>query len=215
MLTANLTLRFPTPYSIPNSHCDSRDSSSCLHTWTSSGNYRDTLTNAVGCDSVLIVTLTVNLVDTSVMVTLPTLTANAAAATYQWIYCDSSAIAGETNQSFEPAVSGSYAVIVTEGGCSDTSACHTVIVVDATPPAPEDGIFVYPNPTHGQVTLSLPQAMASCTYALSSVTGGIILRGVCLQSQVPIDLDPYPAGFYLLTVFQPHGNPQHLRVVKQ
>ena len=48
-------------------------------------------------------------------------------ATYQWIDCAANMdIAGETGQSYTPTVTGDYAVIVSNGACSDTSACTTV-----------------------------------------------------------------------------------------
>lgn len=50
---------------------------------------------------------------------------------YQWVDCSSSFdwIIGETNQSFTPTQNGSYAVIVDEGLCADTSACYNLTSV--------------------------------------------------------------------------------------
>lgn len=76
------------------------------------------------CGSIAVV---INTVDTLVTVNNPTLTAHLSGASYQWINCaNSTPVAGATNQSFTPVANGSYAVIVTSSGCSDTSSCHFV-----------------------------------------------------------------------------------------
>jgi hypothetical protein len=57
-----------------------------------------------------------------------TITSDDAGMTYQWLDCDNSyaVIPGETNQSYTPAGGGNYAVEVTDGACTDTSACQWV-----------------------------------------------------------------------------------------
>jgi N-acetylneuraminic acid mutarotase len=84
---------------------------------------------AGACTSVIV---TVKTVDTGIVVGGTTLTANAAGATYQWIDCsDDSDIPGATNQVFTPATDGSYALRITQDGCTDVSPCvDFVICVD-------------------------------------------------------------------------------------
>lgn len=60
-----------------------------------------------------------------------TLTINGlSTASYQWIDCGNSnaEIVGETSHIFEPSVSGSYAVVVSNGTCSDTSDCQSITI---------------------------------------------------------------------------------------
>ncbi|WP_300570485.1 T9SS type A sorting domain-containing protein [Flavobacterium sp.] len=69
-------------------------------------------------------------------------------ATYQWIDCDNGnqPILNETNQFFEPAVSGNYAVIVTNAGNYQvTSACIPFTFL-GTPEFEKLGLKLYPNP---------------------------------------------------------------------
>ena len=98
--------------------------------YTSSGIYNQTLTNVSGCDSVVTLDLGIIAVDTSVSYTISssTLTAIATNATYQWLDCNNNntPIIGETNQSFSPTSNGSYAVEVTQNGCTAVSSCYTV-----------------------------------------------------------------------------------------
>ncbi|MBN4071473.1 T9SS type A sorting domain-containing protein, partial [Crocinitomix catalasitica] len=94
-------------------------------TYSVSGFYMDTLINTGGCDSIITIDLTITLVDTSVTLLGGLLTADFAGATYQWIDCSTGLpIAGEINQFFDPLIMGYYAVIVTNGACTDTSDCY-------------------------------------------------------------------------------------------
>ena len=98
--------------------------------YTSSGIYNQTLTNISGCDSVVTLDLGIIAVDTfvSYAVSSSTLTAIATSATYQWLDCNNNntPIVGETNQIFSPTSNGSYAVEVTQNGCTAISSCYTV-----------------------------------------------------------------------------------------
>ncbi|MBT02489.1 MAG: hypothetical protein CL836_00380, partial [Crocinitomicaceae bacterium] len=98
--------------------------------YTSSGIYNQTLTNVSGCDSVVTLDLGIIAVDTSVSyaISTSTLTAIATNATYQWLDCNNNntPIVGETNQIFSPTSNGSYAVEVTQNGCTAISSCYTV-----------------------------------------------------------------------------------------
>ena len=51
---------------------------------------------------------------------------------FQWIDCsDNSPIEGETDYMFTPTVSGTYAVVIQQGNCIDTSACSTICLIDS------------------------------------------------------------------------------------
>ncbi len=60
LLTINLTINNSTYDTIDVTVCDSYDSPSGMYTWTTSGMYYDTIPNAIGCDSLLTINLTVN-----------------------------------------------------------------------------------------------------------------------------------------------------------
>jgi hypothetical protein len=91
--------------------------------------------------------VTVNTVDNTTSVSGTTISANATGVTYQWIDCSTNdPIAGETNQSYTPTVTGDYAVIVIDSLCSDTSACVLVDFTGITE-LNSDLISIFPNPT--------------------------------------------------------------------
>ncbi len=131
MMTLNLTIN--------NSSSSSQTVAACYNyawngnNYNASGTYIDTIPNAAGCDSVMILNLTINTADTSVIVSDSSLTANVTGAGYQWLDCGNgfAAIPGEMNQTYSPTVNGNYAVMITQSGCTDTSACY-----DFTLPCP-------------------------------------------------------------------------------
>ncbi|MEM9325678.1 MAG: T9SS type A sorting domain-containing protein [Bacteroidota bacterium] len=100
-------------------------------TYTASGTYQETLTNSLGCDSLLTLDLTIKTVNTTVQKSDLTLTSAAADATYQWLDCDNGnmPISGATSQSYTVSATGNYAVMVTKDGCTATSDCSFVDIV--------------------------------------------------------------------------------------
>ncbi|MEI6766500.1 MAG: T9SS type A sorting domain-containing protein [Bacteroidota bacterium] len=102
----------------------------------SSGIISVTANNIFGSSPPQTLNVTVISVNTAVTQIGTTLTAAASGAGYQWLDCSGfMPLAGKTLQSFTPDSSGSYAVIVTQNGCSDTSSCFPVYIVGA-PPTP-------------------------------------------------------------------------------
>lgn len=75
------------------------------------------------------------------------LIASPSGTNYQWINCsDSSVIAGETDQFYLVEVNGSYAVIIDDNGCIDTSSC--VIINSLGMDKLNLELFeIFPNPT--------------------------------------------------------------------
>lgn len=98
-------------------------------TITQSGTYRDTVTNLAGCDSIIVYNLNITTVNKTVTKVGNTLSASATNAIYQWINCNSNLpITNANSQTYTPTVSGSYKVVITQNGCTDTSACTQVII---------------------------------------------------------------------------------------
>jgi FG-GAP repeat len=111
------------------SACKTYTSPSKKHSWTMSGSYYDTILNKAGCDSIIIIDLTITgKADTSVTVKGNTLTANAKNASYQWIDCATNQPINVTTRSLIATVKGSYKVSIDENGCTGTSSCHDVVV---------------------------------------------------------------------------------------
>ena len=184
-------------------------------TGTSAQVYTSTLLSTGGCDSIVVTTLTVNMVDVSVTENAPMLTANAVGAGYVWIDCDDndSPIAGETNVSYTPtATIGNYAVIVTENGCSDTSICY---LIDYTGISEVNGesVLIFPNPTSSSITLewSGEISLVELTDSKGRLLHEITVNG---QKTLELNLNEYSAGVYFVNVFTNEGR-QVFDILKQ
>jgi len=124
-------------------------------TLTTAGTYTEKFSSSSDCDSTVVLTLKVDSVDLTVTVTPGTLTSNTTGASYQWIDCNNAnaVISGETNQSFHPIADGSYAVVVTNGACKDTSACIPYIGTGISANTAPFHVTAFPNPLHDRLTI--------------------------------------------------------------
>lgn len=107
----------------------------------------DVTTSCVNVDSVLVTV--VALPDTAVVQTGNQLDAVLSGAAYQWVDCSNgyAAVDGAVAQSFTPGASGSYAVIVTQNNCSDTSSCYPVLITGIDEVSENHIVIIYPNPS--------------------------------------------------------------------
>lgn len=119
----------------------------------SSGNYQVIYSNSAGCDSIVSLNVSVTKQDTSVLVNGITLVSLQTSGTFQWVNCSNgfTPVAGATSPIFTPSINGSYAVILNESGCVDTSACVNVT-------------SVWINETHNEITLIYPSPAAQVVY---------------------------------------------------
>ena len=142
-----------------------------------------------------------NLIDTSVTVSGLTLTANAASASYQWINCNgNTAISGQTNQSFTATTNGSYAVIVTKNGCSDTSYCFSINIVGLNENNATTTFHVYPNPSNGKFTVETAKVENS-KIEIYNMMGELFFQSEILNHNTEVDISHQPKGFYFVKIY--------------
>lgn len=169
-------------------------------TYTQTGTYTQTLSNAGGCDSILTLQLTIPVIDTSITQTSTQLIANAASATYTWIDCNTLApVSGATQQQFTPPSYGTYAVVVTKNACTDTSACRTFIPLglhDAA--AGSQQLRISPNPASTTLTVSCNDMTSICLYDMA---GQLVQKQQAQHAhRVSLDLSRLNNGVFLLIV---------------
>ena len=132
-------------------------------------------------------------VNVNTTLTNQTIEANAAGLNYQWLNCDDnfSLIPGATAQSYTAETNGNYAVIVTDGGCSDTSACVEINTVGLIE---QDLVFtIYPNPVSSELYLETNSAYDS--FKIINATGQIVKTG---STSNKINVDSIPNGIYFI-----------------
>ena len=147
---------------------------------------------------------------------MPTLTANQTGATYQWVDCDNgnAIIPTETNQSFTATVNGNYAVVVTVGSCSDTSACENITGVGINE-VTSSVVSIYPNPTSGMFTISLANTKGAISYTLTTLEGRIVEQANNVtQHNIQVDLTNESKGVYFLIIQENNTNTTY-KIVRQ
>ena len=179
------------------------------NTYTSNNNTATwTLSNISGCDSIVTLDLTINSVnDTSVSIDGGTLTANNNLATYQWIDCDDNydEIAGETSQSFSPAINGNYAVVLTENGCTDTSSC---IFINALSIETNNGLLdfnVYPNPTRKELNIAFDTQIENVELRIFNAMGQLVSENTFVNQKLLQVFLPEPNGVYTVELSTEKG----------
>ena len=162
------------------------------------GIYSDTISNYLGCDSIISYELTINPLDNSVSYyDGDKLISNDSTSYYQWLSCDFnfSKVANGTSMIFVPTSNGSYTVEVSKGACRDTSDCFLIQNVNIESGLVNNSeIKLYPNPTNAFVTIDAKQFQKAEVY---DTTGRLILTS---KSNI-IDLERQPKGLYFIKVY--------------
>jgi hypothetical protein len=135
---------------------------------------------------------------------------------YQWINCaDNSIIAGQTEALFSPVEDGDYAVIVTQGTCSDTSECYHVELTGLNSNGVDQGIRVYPVPAHEILFIEMSQIHTNATIKVINTTGQTVLvKRMEELIKTYLDLSQYDSGMYLIQIESDQQN-SYLRIVKE
>ena len=196
--------------------CQGQSYSIGTSTYTSSGSFTDILTAANGCDSAITTTLSVTAVDVSIAPsgnTITSLNFNPG-VTFQWLNCNTNTIIpGEIGQVYTVTSSGDYAVIVTENGCSDTSACTNFIIIGVNE-IDDNKITISPNPTHDNITVHFENITDIKNVVLTDVQGKIIFQSKLPNNNLQIDLQNNSKGIYMLSVTNKNTTKVY-KVIKQ
>ncbi|WP_118949883.1 T9SS type A sorting domain-containing protein [Taibaiella helva] len=170
-------------------------------TYTESGIYTQTYTNAAGCDSVLVLDLLINAPDTAVTLAGRTLSARSTEGDYyRWIDCnDNSPVPGATTRQFSPVEDGSYALVITLGGCSDTSACYTIGTSTTIRTVSGNRVKLYPNPVKDMLFIEAAQVLDHASLRLIDIMGKTVLLQQPLQGRsFRVSTANLPPGIYFV-----------------
>ena len=200
VITLNLTINNSTASSSAVTSCDSYTWNQNNMMYTTSGAYTDTITNALGCDSVITLNLIIDTLDLTITNINGSLASNEAnAISYQWINCDSNnaIIAGASNQGYLPVMSGNYAVIINKGGCTDTSACVNIIITGIVERSVSAKYTIYPNPTAGNLYVELGrEPEIGSTIEVYNLTGQLVQEFQIKDRKTLIDISHFEKSVY-------------------
>ena len=124
--------------------------------------------------------------------------------TYQW-YMMANILTGETMPTIDSIPKGQYRVVVTDAfGCVLSSDFIQLGTVDAQNPGFVRGIWVFPNPTSGNLRIKISLAEpADVQVQVIDVLGRVFETGKqsrLEEGQLDLDLSAYPAGLYWLKI---------------
>ncbi|MEO5643081.1 MAG: T9SS type A sorting domain-containing protein [Bacteroidia bacterium] len=118
----------------------------------------------------------------------------------------------QRGQSFTATANGSYAVIVTQNGCFDTSNCQAISSVGIT--ESDIKIFsVYTNPANGELTLDLGNVQAE-EVSVTDVLGNTVIAFKPTGQIVRFSLEGYANGIYFVRIIV-QGEMKMVRISKQ
>lgn len=183
-------------------------------TYTTSGSYTEVLSSMFGCDSLVTLNLTINYVDVTLSQDFDTLTANATGVTYQWLDCDNgnTPIAGATSATYITEANGTFAVIITDGPCTDTSSCYTVAGVGVNDLNLIENISFYPVPVSEVLSIKYPD-VSEMQITILDQTGRVLISKTSNQSITEINVSTLSSGIYYVSIVE-NGSSITRKIVK-
>ncbi|GAB5417526.1 MAG: hypothetical protein Crog4KO_07980 [Crocinitomicaceae bacterium] len=129
---------------------------------------------------------------------------NINADAFQWVNCNNNfaAIPGEDLYVFTASQNGTYAVIVTQNGCQDTSACYTIDQVGLES-LDEMSLVLAPNPANGGTVNVLTNAQVQSVTVMDA-TGKVV--AVPFETSLnQLDVSGLSTGSYFVRVLLESG----------
>jgi len=170
-------------------------------TYDNSGLFTQVLQNASGCDSILTINAEIMNLNAQIFQTDSSLFVNGTPTAVQWINCATGqAIAGATQTSFVPQISGNYGAVITVGECVDTSNCMQMIISTTHSKTITlcESIVISPNPSSNKIEFSFDKS--SYTMQLFTSTGALLYRGIGFSGTQQLDLSSLAPAMYVLQV---------------
>ena len=185
------------------------------HTFDSSEIIDIVFSSVAGCDSVVTVDMAIKKVNDTITISGSTISAKSTSGTsYQWVSCPAYVVVpGATSASFTATLSGSYALIITENGCTDTSDCVAVKGLSIQESHSKALIRISPNPSKGIFHLTMPSEMKGVV-EIRSIEGRLLQTHALSSTEESIDLSSYASGVYFIEVKTKEGFHQVEKLIK-
>lgn len=166
-------------------------------TFTQSGVYHV----ITGCDSVQLLTLLVENINTSVTKTGDTLFAQPGYAGYQWYDCDAHLpLIGQTTSHLAlNGLPGNFAVIISTPNCTDTSACFSVFPVHLDDQSAST-ISLFPNPCVDWLHVRTQSLDRERDYMIRNSIGQLMAAGTLQSDHTLIPVHSFGDGMYAISI---------------
>lgn len=171
---------------------------------TSNGMVYVTLVDSNGCSGMDSVSVAFNAGPSPVITQSGSVLTASSAASYQW-FRDGVLLTGETNQTINATIPGTYTVVVTDAnGCTGESNA-IVIVTGITDPNFGQSLSIFPNPFNGTFTfdLTLPESM-QVTATVYGLNGAVVWSGQStgnvMHFRETVNAQSVAAGVYFLRI---------------
>ena len=148
------------------------------------------------------------------LVDVNTASADAAGLSYQWINCsDNSVINGATDQGFTAEFTADYAVIITDGACSDTSNCVNLLGTNGlNENTLLNEVSVYPNPVQDYLTVK-NTSNELISFIVVDINGKEVSSPTSVLTSEIISTSTWNKGVYFVK-FTSESGEAVLRIVK-
>lgn len=153
-------------------------------------------------------------VNTATTVNEATITATEVGLDYKWVDCNDNyaVIPGQLSQSFTASENGSYAVIITDGACSDTSECTEINTIGLSSNDLSQIVSLYPNPVSNELNINSNNAEILCVEVFNA-TGKSIYSDRLNSVGTTISTSNWESGVYFVNIRTNNGI-ANLKVVK-
>lgn len=186
--------------------------------FSESGIYTFPLLTNSGCDSIIVLDLTIDSLNTRIRFRdSTTFEAEEMGATYVWYNCTKATyLNNETSRYFSPPNKDKYAVLIRRDGCSRLSNCMSLAEISI--PVAEKSIFkLYPNPVNDKLVISSEEFVGlRVNIELYTANGALVKdygKLLLADHQHTLEVSHLQKGTYLLKLTK-GGYPEYFKIVK-
>ena len=128
--------------------------------------------------------------------------ADSLGTSFQWLDCNNNLapIPGANEATFIPTAIGSYAVETTVNGCTLTSGCFNIIMVDTEDLINELDLTIFPNPVTDLLTIQ-QVGIKQLNIQIFDMRGVEVYSSTSKEKIISINMENLPVGMYALSVW--------------
>jgi hypothetical protein len=129
----------------------------------------------------------------------PIITGNSTGFNYYWSAPPLASAPAITSPTLTTNMIGNYTVMVTDpsNGCQSTGTVSVIVCIGITNTIKDQSIKIYPNPSHGKITLKHNLSIPHAFLEIYNELGQLIEKQSVLNSSIDIDLTHQKNGMYL------------------